>query len=61
MRELEEDIEELNQQMEAMQDTAHDEFQSKDKLLLKMHEERSKNLAKVVNSLLMIVIIGQVV
>ena len=34
--------------MEAMQETAHDEFQTKDKLLLKMQEERSKNLAKVI-------------
>ncbi|CDW79953.1 UNKNOWN [Stylonychia lemnae] len=40
-------IQELNDQMASVQETAQIEFKNKDKLLIKMYEERTKNLNKV--------------
>eukprot|EP00347_Sterkiella_histriomuscorum_P015459 403356947 len=47
VNQLLENIEELNDQMVNMQETAEVEFKNKDKLLIKMYEERTKNLNKV--------------
>ncbi len=47
--------------MEAVQETAQEEFANKDKLLIKMHDERSKNLAKVCISIFYICLTGQTI